>query len=77
MSGKITKVSDVRAKTDDQLVDQTGQLRREQLNLRFQAASGQLQNTARVKAVRREIAKVKTVQQQRRNGASTKNSGGK
>ncbi len=72
MSGKITKVSDVRAKTDDQLVDQTSQLRREQLNLRFQAASGQLQNTARVKAVRREIAKVKTVQQQRQNGAKNK-----
>jgi large subunit ribosomal protein L29 len=72
MSGKVTKVSDVRAKTDDQLVEQTGQLRREQLNLRFQAASGQLQNTARVKAVRREIAKVKTVQQQRQSGAKNK-----
>jgi len=78
MSGKITKVSDVRAKTDDQLSDQTIQLRREQLNLRFQQASGQLQNSARVKAVRREIAKVKTVQQQRRSTAeNTKNSGGK
>jgi len=72
MSGKITKVSDVRAKTDDQLVDQTIQLRREQLNLRFQQASGQLQNSARVKAVRREIAKVKTVQQQRRSAPANK-----
>lgn len=70
MSGKITKVSDVRAKTDDQLTDQTAQLRREQLNLRFQKASGQLQNTARVRAVRREIAKIKTVQQQRQSGAN-------
>ncbi len=68
MSGKITKTSDVRAKTDDQLTDQTLQLRREQLNLRFQAASGQLQNSARVRAVRREIAKVKTIQQQRAAG---------
>lgn len=70
MSGKITKASDVRAKTDDQLAEQTLQLRREQLNLRFQAASGQLQNTARVKAVRKEIAKVKTIQQQRRTPAA-------
>ena len=73
MSGKITKASDVRAKTDDQLAEQTIQLRREQLNLRFQAASGQLQNTARVNAVRKEIAKVKTIQQQRRvTAAKTK-----
>jgi large subunit ribosomal protein L29 len=59
------------------------QLRREQLNLRFQQASGQLQNTARVRAVRRELAKVKTIQQQRSAGAKpvaaakTKKSGGK
>jgi large subunit ribosomal protein L29 len=72
MSGKITKVADVRAKSDDQLADQTLQLRREQLNLRFQKASGQLQNTARVRAVRRELAKIKTVQQQRRSAADTK-----
>jgi len=82
MSGKITKASDVRAKTDDQLSEQTLQLRREQLNLRFQAASGQLQNSARVRAVRREIAKVKTIQQQRAAGAKpmpakAKKSGGK
>jgi len=70
MSGKITKVSDVRAKTDDQLTEQVGQLRREQLNLRFQQASGQMQNTARVRAVRREIAKIKTVQQQRKSSAN-------
>ena len=69
MSGKITKVSDVRAKTDDQLTEQTDQLRREQLNLRFQQVSGQLQNTSRTRAVRREIAKIKTVQQQRRTTA--------
>ncbi|HRJ11813.1 MAG TPA: 50S ribosomal protein L29 [Alphaproteobacteria bacterium] len=72
MSGKITKVADLRAKTDDQLSDNVLQLRREQLNLRFQQASGQLQNTARVRAVRRELAKTKTVQQQRRSAADKK-----
>ena len=64
-----TKASEIRAKTDDQLTEQTDQLRREQLNLRFQQASGQLQNTSRTRAVRREIAKIKTVQQQRRTTA--------
>jgi large subunit ribosomal protein L29 len=72
MSGKITKTADLRAKTDDQLSDNVLQLRREQLNLRFQQASGQLQNTARVNAVRKELAKTKTIQQQRRDAAKSK-----
>lgn len=72
MSGKITKAADLRAKTDDQLTDNVSQLRKEQLNLRFQQATGQLQNTARVNAVRKEIAKTKTIQQQRRQAADKK-----
>lgn len=72
MSGKITKTSDVRAKSDDQLTDNVQQLRKEQLNLRFQQATGQLANTARVRAVRRELAKTKTIQQQRRSAADKK-----
>jgi len=72
MSGKITKAADVRAKSDDQLSDNVLQLRKEQLNLRFQQATGQLQNTARVRAVRRELAKTKTIQQQRRDAVAKK-----
>lgn len=55
------KAADVRAKTPDQLRDQLGDLKKEQFNLRFQAASGQLENTARVRQVRREIARIKTI----------------
>jgi large subunit ribosomal protein L29 len=55
------KITDVRAKTDDELKKQLGDLRKEALNLRFQRASGQLENTARVRQVRRDIARIKTV----------------
>jgi large subunit ribosomal protein L29 len=56
----VTKGSDLRAKTDDQLQDQLLQLKKEQFNLRFQKATGQLESTARVRQVRREIARVMT-----------------
>ena len=52
----------------DQLDEQLVKLKKEQFNLRFQRASGQLENTSRVREVRRDIARVKTVQSQRRNG---------
>ncbi len=65
MSGKVTKIADLRGKTDDELRAGVLQLRREQFNLRFQAASNQLSSSARMRAVRREIAKIKTVQAQR------------
>ena len=55
------KVADVRAKSDDELKEQLIDLRKEAFNLRFQAASGQLENTARVRQVRRDIARIKTV----------------
>ena len=55
------KASDVRAKTDDELKSQLGDLQKEQFNLRFQRASGQLENTARVRQVRRDIARIKTI----------------
>ncbi len=55
------KIADVRAKTEDELKDQLLDLKKEAFNLRFQAASGQLENTARVGQVRRDIARVKTV----------------
>jgi len=52
--------------TEDQLSDQTLALKKEQFNLRFQRASGQLQNTARVRIVRREIARARTIAAQKR-----------
>ena len=55
------KPEDLRQKTPDELNDELTSLRKEQFNLRFQAASGQLENTARVRQVRRDIARIKTV----------------
>ena len=51
----------VRSLTPDQLVDELTKLKKEQFNLRFQAASGQLENTARVRQIRRDIARIKTI----------------
>lgn len=55
------KAQDVRAKSADQLKEELVKLKKEQFNLRFQAATGQLEKTARVKEVRRDIARVKTI----------------
>ena len=55
------KIADIRAKTVDQLKDDLGNLRKEQFNLRFQRASGQLENISRIRVVRRDIAKIMTV----------------
>ena len=55
------KTADLRSKSADQLQAQLVQLKKEQFNLRFQQATGQLEKTARVKEVRREIARVKTL----------------
>ena len=62
------KSADVRAKSDDELKTQLGDLQKEAFNLRFQRASGQLENTARVRLVRRDIARIKTVIGQRGKG---------
>ena len=67
----MTKAFDIRAKSEDQLGTMLLDLRREQFNLRFQRASGQLQDTARVRVVRRDIARVKTIAAQKR-AAKTK-----
>ena len=64
------KAVDVRQKTDDELSDQLGDLQKEAFNLRFQQASGQLENTSRVRQIRRDIARIKTVQHQRRSAVS-------
>ena len=59
------KAGDVRAKTDDELTGELEKLGKEAFNLRFQRASGQLENTSRVRHVRRDIARIKTVLGQR------------
>ncbi len=57
----MTKASDIRAKTPDELSTMLLDLRREQFNLRFQSATGQLEATSRIRAVRRDIARIKTI----------------
>lgn len=68
------KASDIRAKTVDELASELETLQKEAFNLRFRRASGQLENTARVRQVRREIARVLTVQNQKRSGSAGKTS---
>ena len=63
------QTSDLRAKSDDQLTADLGDLKREAFNLRFQAATSQLERPARIKEVRRGIARVKTLQGERANSA--------
>ena len=65
------KAADLRAKSDDELRDQLLDLRKEAFNLRFQAASGQLENTANVRQVRRDIARVKTIIGERKKRAAS------
>jgi large subunit ribosomal protein L29 len=66
----MTAASEFRDLSLDQLDDELVKLKREQFNLRFQQASGQLENTARVRQVRRNIARVKTIARQKAAGAT-------
>jgi large subunit ribosomal protein L29 len=66
----MTTAADLRVMTIDQLDDELLKLKKEQFNLRFQKATGQLENTARVRQVRRDIARIKTVAQQMRVAAA-------
>jgi large subunit ribosomal protein L29 len=59
------KAGQVRAMTEDQLSDELIKLKKEQFNLRFQAASGQLENTARVRQIKRDIARIQTIARQK------------
>jgi large subunit ribosomal protein L29 len=59
------KAQQVRSMTPDQLGDELVKLKKEQFNLRFQAASGQLENTARVRQIRRDIARIQTISRQK------------
>jgi large subunit ribosomal protein L29 len=62
------KSTDIKTMTIDQIDDEVLKLKKEQFNLRFQRATGQLENTARVREVRRDIARLKTIAQQKRHG---------
>ncbi len=64
------KAGDLKVKTEDELQESLMDLRKEQFNLRFQKASGQLENTARVRQVRRNIARIKTILRDKRQAAS-------
>jgi large subunit ribosomal protein L29 len=64
------KAGELRSMSLDQLDDQLGKLKKEQFNLRFQKASGQLENTSRVRQVRRDIARVLTLAGQKKGGAT-------
>jgi large subunit ribosomal protein L29 len=66
------KASDIRPMTVDQIDDDVLKLKKEQFNLRFQRATGQLENTARVRQVRRDIARLKTGARQKRSGAPSR-----
>ena len=66
------RITDLRVMTDDQLDDEALKLKKEQFNLRFQRANGQLENTGRVRSLRKEIARLETVQTEKRASASAK-----
>ncbi len=65
----MSKIEDLRVKSDDQLATELGELKREAFNLRFQSATGQMEKPARVRVVRRDIARIKTLQSERANAA--------
>jgi len=67
---KQSKPADIRAKSADQLATQLLDLRKEQFNLRFQKATGQMEGVGRVKAIRRDIARVKTIMTEQKRAAN-------
>jgi large subunit ribosomal protein L29 len=68
----MAKFDDLKTRTDDQLSEQLAELKREQFNLRFQAATNQLEKPSRVREVRRTIAQIKTLQSERARSAQAK-----
>ena len=67
-----TRVTDLRVMTDDQLNDEVLRMKKEQFNLRFQRATGQLEGVGRVREVRRDIARVKTIMAEQQRSAAKK-----
>ena len=72
----MAKIADFRAKSDDQLTADLAELKREQFNLRFQAATNQLERPARIQEVRRDIARIKTLRTER-SGRTGRSAAGK
>ena len=68
----MAAIDDLKGKSDDQLQNDLGELKREQFNLRFQSATNQLEAPARIRVVRRSIAKIKTLQGERSRTADAK-----
>ena len=68
----MAQIDDLKTKTDDQLNDELVELKREQFNLRFQAATNQIEKPSRVREVRRTIARIKTLQTERARAAQVK-----
>lgn len=66
------KAGDIRAMTPDQIEDEVLKLKKERFNLRFQKATGQLENTSRVRAVRRDLARLQTIAREKSAGAAQK-----
>ena len=66
----MAKAADLKVKTDDELNTELSELKREQFNLRFQSATNQLEKPARVRKVRRDIARIKTLQAERTRSAA-------
>lgn len=67
----MSDATELRAKKTEELEGQLGDLKKEQFNLRFQQASGQLNDTAQFRRVRRNIARIRTILRERRDGAAS------
>jgi len=65
----MAQIDELKSRTDDQLVEQLAELKREQFNLRFQAATNQIEKPSRVREVRRTIARIRTLQNERARSA--------
>ena len=68
----MAQIDDLKTRSDDQLVEQLAELKREQFNLRFQAATNQIEKPSRVREVRRTIARIRTLQGERTRSAAAK-----
>jgi large subunit ribosomal protein L29 len=68
----MAQIDDLKTRSDDQLTEQMSELKREQFNLRFQAATNQLEKPARIREVRRTIARIRTLQNERARAATAK-----
>ena len=73
----MAQIDDLKARTDDQLGEQLAELKREQFNLRFQAATNQLEKPSRIREVRRTIAQIKTLQNERARNSNSAQAGAK